>query len=169
MTRNAFTTTFHVSDGTFKQGEETLTQWGTPKTLDDLTQIFLDYLHSKIPTTPFSPTPLSEESLTILSHLEKLTEKGWWTVGSQPAVSGAKSSDPVFGWGPRAGYVFQKCFVEFFCEENDTDVIEKRVEAQGGGWVHYFACNNEVCFVRILPVKFMVKRLSGCFAHKCSG
>jgi len=34
--------------------------------------------------------------------------------------------------------------VEFFCEEKDVIVIEKRTEVKGGGWVHYFACNNEV-------------------------
>jgi len=73
-----------------------------------------------------------------------LSLKSWWTVGSQPAVNGASSSDHVFGWGPKAGYVFQKCFVEFFCEEKDVVAIEKRTEVKGGGWVHYFACNNEV-------------------------
>ena len=72
-------------------------------------------------------------------------------MGSQPAVNGASSSDPVFGWGPRAGYVFQKCFVEFFCEEEDVEAIEKRVGARGAGWVHYFACNNEASFVQYFP------------------
>jgi len=126
------------------QRNEAIVQWGNPTTLEDLTQIFLDHLNSKIPTTPFSPSPLSPESLTILSHLEKLTKRGWWTVGSQPAVDGASSSDPVVGWGPRSGYVFQKCFVEFFCEEADVEVIEKRIRAHGNGWVHYFACSSEV-------------------------
>ncbi|CAA7271526.1 unnamed protein product [Cyclocybe aegerita] len=122
---------------------EALAQWGHPKELEDLTRIFLDYLHSKIPTTPLSPTPLSPESLMILKHLEKLTERGWWTVGSQPAISGASSSDSVVGWGPRSGYVFQKCFVEFFCETSDVEAIEELVRERGGGWVHYFASNNE--------------------------
>ncbi|KAF5380910.1 hypothetical protein D9615_004169 [Tricholomella constricta] len=116
-----------------------VSQWGHPKTLDDLTQLFLDHLHSKISTTPFSPTPLSPESLMILPHLEKLTKRGWWTVGSQPAVDGASSADEVFGWGPRSGYVFQKGFVEFFCSAEDVDVIERRVEERGKGWVHWFA------------------------------
>ncbi|KAF8163498.1 methylenetetrahydrofolate reductase-domain-containing protein [Crassisporium funariophilum] len=120
---------------------EALAQWGSPKQLDDLTQIFLDHLDSKIPTTPFSPTPLSPESLIILSHLERLTKRGWWTVGSQPAVDGADSSDEVVGWGPRSGYVFQKGFVEFFCEEADVATIEERINEEGNGWVHYFAGN----------------------------
>ncbi|KDR73532.1 hypothetical protein GALMADRAFT_251254 [Galerina marginata CBS 339.88] len=122
---------------------EALAQWRNPKKAEDLTQIFLNHLHSKIPTTPFSPTPLSPESLMILSHLEKLTQRGWWTVGSQPAVNGASSSDEVVGWGPRAGYVFQKCFVEFFCSEQDVNAIEQRIKESGNGWVHYFAGKNQ--------------------------
>ncbi|RDB21461.1 Methylenetetrahydrofolate reductase 2 [Hypsizygus marmoreus] len=115
--------------------------WGHPKSLEDLTQLFLDHLHSKISTTPFSPTPLSPESLMILTHLERLTKRGWWTVGSQPAVDGVSSADEVLGWGPRAGYVFQKGFVEFFCDKDDIDAIERRVEEKGRGWVHWFAGN----------------------------
>lgn len=111
--------------------------------MNDLTQIFLDHLHSKIPTTPFSLTPLSPESLTILSHLERLTKRGWWTVGSQPAVDGASSVDEVFGWGPRSGYVFQKGFVEFFCCTKDVETIERKVEEKGNGWVHWFAGNSK--------------------------
>ncbi|KAF8891252.1 methylenetetrahydrofolate reductase-domain-containing protein [Infundibulicybe gibba] len=122
---------------------EDVERWGHPKTLADLTQMFLGYLHSKIATTPFSPMPLSPESLTILPYLEKLTHRNWWTVGSQPAVDGASSADEVFGWGPRAGYVFQKGFVEFFCGKDEIDEIEKRVVERGRGWVHWFAANHE--------------------------
>ncbi|KAF9014000.1 methylenetetrahydrofolate reductase-domain-containing protein [Cyathus striatus] len=121
----------------------TLSEWSNPRTLEDLTKIFLDHLHSQIPTTPFSPTPLSPESMLILSQLEKLTNLGWWTVGSQPAVDGVPSSDPVVGWGPRAGYVFQKGFVEFFCTEADVDSIEKKIQDKGDGWVHWFAANSK--------------------------
>lgn len=121
-----------------------LKQWRNPKTHSELTQIFLDHLHGKISTTPFSPTPLSPESLVILPELEELTKRGWWTVGSQPAINGVSSSDEVVGWGPKAGYVFQKGFVEFFCEEGDVKRLEKRIEEFGKGWVHFFAGNYKV-------------------------
>lgn len=39
---------------------------------------------------------------------------GYLTVSSQPAVNGKKSTDEVFGWGPKDGYVYQKAFLEFF-------------------------------------------------------
>ena len=106
--------------------------------------MFLRHLHSEIPDTPFSDGPLSEESQVILPQLEKLTKRGWWTVGSQPAVDGAKSTDPVFGWGPHRGYVYQKAFVEFFALEVDVERIISKVDSQGKGWVDYFAVNLEV-------------------------
>jgi len=122
---------------------QALNEWGHPKTVDDLTDMFLRYLHSKLASTPFSPTPLSPESMMIFPHLERLTRRGWWTVGSQPAVNGAPSTDEVVGWGPKGGYVYQKCFVEFFVEEDDVKKIEKKVVDDGSGWVDYFAANLE--------------------------
>lgn len=82
----------------------------------------------------------------IIRHLERLTKKGWWTVGSQPAIDGATSEDDVVGWGPRGGYVYQKSFVEFFVGKEDVEKIEKKVREQGHGWVNYFAGNLEVSF-----------------------
>ena len=125
---------------------EAFEQWGHPKSLDDLTSLFLRHLHSQIATTPFSSSPLYEESSTILRHLEKLTHKGWWTVGSQPTVDGASSADEVFGWGPRGGYVFQKAFVEFFAVKQDVERIERKVKLRGKGLVDYFAGNVQVRF-----------------------
>lgn len=119
-------------------------KWGRPTTLNQLTLVFLRYLHSEIPDTPFSDGPLSEESQVILPHLEKLAKRGWWTVGSQPAVDCAKSTDPVFGWGPRGGYVYQKAFVEFFAPEEDVEKIIDKVVSEGKGWVDYLAINLEV-------------------------
>jgi len=122
---------------------EAAAKWGRPKTLEELTSVFLRHLHSEILDTPFSDGPLNEESQVILPQLEKLTKRGWWTVGSQPAVDGAKSTDPVFGWGPRGGYVYQKAFVEFFAPEKDVERIIGKAGSQGKGWVDYFAVNLE--------------------------
>jgi len=140
-----------------------LRQWRHPKTLSELTQIFLDYLHSKISNTPFSPAPLSPESLIILPELEQLTQKSWWTVGSQPAINGVSSSDETVGWGPKAGYLFQKGFVEFFCDEADVELLEQRIEKKGKGWVHYIAGSHKVssdgqkmhlCLISSFPGRF---------------
>jgi len=34
--------------------------------------------------------------------------------------------------------------VEFFVEEKELESIEQKVEAEGRGWVHYFAGNLQV-------------------------
>jgi methylenetetrahydrofolate reductase (NADPH) len=81
----------------------------------------------------------------ILPHLERLTKRGLWTIGSQPAVDSALSTDPVVGWGPVNGYVFQKSFVEFFAEERDVQWVEQAA-ASAGGWVHFYAANHKVRF-----------------------
>ena len=78
-----------------------------------------------------------------MSHLEQLTKRSWWTVGSQPAVDSASSSDRVVGWGPKGGYVFQKSFVEFFCDKEDVDRIEQRTK-QEDTMVHWLAGDNRV-------------------------
>ncbi|KAJ7224275.1 hypothetical protein GGX14DRAFT_649323 [Mycena pura] len=44
---------------------------------------------------------------------------GFLTINSQPAVNGAKSEDPVVGWGPRNGYVYQKAFSLRFLQSQD--------------------------------------------------
>jgi methylenetetrahydrofolate reductase (NADPH) len=119
-------------------------EWGSPQSVGDLTAFFVRYLRGEAPSTPFSPTPLSPESKTILEPLERLTAAGCWTVGSQPAVDGAPSTDPVVGWGPRGGRVFQKAFVEFFAEEEVVERLERRVRDYGGGLVDFFAANEQV-------------------------
>jgi methylenetetrahydrofolate reductase (NADPH) len=110
--------------------------------MSDLTGIFLRYLQSAIPTTPFSSEPLSAESKLILPHLIELTSRGFWTVGSQPATDGAPSEDSIVGWGPRRGYVFQKSFVEFFCPESVVQKIQDKAVLEGGGWVSWFAARD---------------------------
>ncbi|KAI5117470.1 hypothetical protein M0805_007175 [Coniferiporia weirii] len=122
---------------------EAISLWGSPKSVEDLTELFLSHLHSKIVSTPFSPVPLSPESLLILTHLERLTRRGWWTVFSQPAVDGVDSTDEVFGWGPASGYVFQKGFVEFFATKEDVNKLEDKIRCKGGGWVDFFAANEQ--------------------------
>ncbi|KDQ07246.1 hypothetical protein BOTBODRAFT_120303 [Botryobasidium botryosum FD-172 SS1] len=122
---------------------EGIAQWGNPKSTTDLTSFFLSYLNSAISTTPFSPEPLNVETSTILPHLIRLTSGGLWTVGSQPAVDAAPSSDGVFGWGPRGGYVFQKSFVEFFCDRRTVEWIKERVNTHGKGLVSFYAGDGQ--------------------------
>ena len=139
-----------------QQPEEGIARWGHPKTISDLQGLFLAYLDSKIAITPFSDGPLSEESLSILPHLLQLTRKNCWTVASQPAVDAMPSSDPIVGWGPAGGYVFQKAFVEYFCERGAVERLEKRVQEYGSSVITYYAANAKVRELSTLPPNVML-------------
>jgi methylenetetrahydrofolate reductase (NADPH) len=52
-----------------------------------------------------------------------------------------KSSDPVFGWGPKNGYVFQKPFVEFFVPASQFQQLKEKMDAHDQ--VTYFAGNAQ--------------------------
>ncbi|KAA1469427.1 methylenetetrahydrofolate reduct [Dentipellis sp. KUC8613] len=121
----------------------TLSQWPRPKSVADITDICMRFLTSETTSYPFSPSPLSTESQRILPQLKRLARLGWWSVGSQPAVDGEPSEDPVIGWGPTGGYVFQKPFIEFFADEDVVKRLEKKVKEKGKGWVDYLAANFE--------------------------
>ena len=118
--------------------------WGSPSTVEDVQGLFLSYLGSKVSSTPFSLEPLSSETATILPYLARLTENNCWTVASQPAVDAASSDDPVFGWGPKGGYVFQKAFVEYFCTSSSLEQLMDRAKRYGHGFVSYYAINAKV-------------------------
>ncbi|MBW0493679.1 hypothetical protein O181_033394 [Austropuccinia psidii MF-1] len=114
-----------------------------PVTVHDLATIFANYCGAKIPSEervqylPWSDVPLSQETNRIMDVLTKINKRGFLTINSQPAVDGAKSSDPVFGWGPRGGYVFQKAYLEFFCAPHQFQSLARRLEADPN--VTYYA------------------------------
>lgn len=68
-----------------------------------------------------------------------------WTVGSQPAVDGARSDDPIHGFGPKGGYVFQKSFVEFFVNSvKQVEELQEKIESEGQGMIKFYAGNKRV-------------------------
>ena len=71
--------------------------------------------------------------------MKSLAERGWWTVGSQPAVDAISSSDKVFGFGPKNGWVFQKAFVEFWVPNDEIEDLCKRLDGWKDGG--YYAGN----------------------------
>ncbi|KAG0151802.1 hypothetical protein CROQUDRAFT_719708 [Cronartium quercuum f. sp. fusiforme G11] len=87
-----------------------------PTNLAQLAAVFASYCDSSrvedgvetVKWLPWSDIPLSKETYEIEDILIKINQRGFLTINSQPAVDGAKSSDPVHGWGPRGGYVYQK-------------------------------------------------------------
>jgi len=102
--------------------------WGEPTSVDDISRLFLRHLEGEIDALPWSEEPLQRETLVIRNELGSLIKKGWWTVASQPAINGIRSTDPVFGWGPKNGFVFQKPFVEFFIPSQEWPSMQKKLE-----------------------------------------
>ncbi|SPQ21820.1 0f2f300d-7324-4f58-9937-30f8bfa58d62 [Thermothielavioides terrestris] len=101
--------------------------WGTPRTPQDVSAIFIRHLRGELSTIPWSEESFSAETDQIRDRLVALNSKGWWTLASQPAVNGLPSSDPTFGWGPENGFVFQKAFVEFFLPSEDWKALERKL------------------------------------------
>ncbi|OAG04676.1 methylenetetrahydrofolate reductase 2 [Paraphaeosphaeria sporulosa] len=125
--------TLHVST------PQALKLWGHPVDKDDISKLFRRHIEGDLEAIPWSEQGLSPETSTIAKELLALNAKGWWTVASQPAVNGLKSTDPVFGWGPKNGLVFQKPFVEFFLPAADWAKLQPRLQAHDQ--VTYFASN----------------------------
>ncbi|KAG5807235.1 hypothetical protein H9Q71_008202 [Fusarium xylarioides] len=101
--------------------------WGYPKTRQDINDLFVKHIQGELSAIPWSEEELRAESSTIQPNLLQLNRKGWWTVASQPAVNGLRSSDGTFGWGPPNGFVFQKSFVEFFIPTNEWDTLKVKL------------------------------------------
>ncbi len=105
--------------------------WDFPKSISDITNLFIKHIEGELSAVPWNEEGLSEESHTIKKQLLDLNKKGWWTVASQPAVNGIKSSDAIFGWGPKNGFVFQKAFVELFVPVGDWEGLHKKLTEEG--------------------------------------
>ncbi|KIY53373.1 methylenetetrahydrofolate reduct [Fistulina hepatica ATCC 64428] len=94
--------------------EDALRLWGQPKTFRDISSLFARFCVGNLDALPWSDEKANPETSVISQQLAKLNELGFLTINSQPAVNGASSSDPLFGWGPSNGYVYQKAYLEFF-------------------------------------------------------
>lgn len=118
--------------------------WGSPVTEADISQIFASFISGKCPSTPWSDEPPYPETKTISKELTRLISRGWWTVGSQPAVHGARSDDSVFGWGPSGGFVFQKAFAEFFISDKDLHQLLDKIN--GDPFIRFYAADRQGSF-----------------------
>lgn len=108
--------------------EQNIKLWGTPLAIRDLSNLFVRYMEGKVESLPWSEQPITAEASSIRDDLIDLNRRGFLTINSQPAVNGVKSSDPVFGWGPRNGYVYQKSYLEVFVSPEHIAEIITRLE-----------------------------------------
>lgn len=95
-------------------------KWGSPTSRAEISQLFKRHVMGDLDQLPWSEGGLNEETQVIRKELcRMIEERGWWSIASQPAVDAVSSGHPMFGWGPKGGFVFQKAFVEFFISAED--------------------------------------------------
>lgn len=124
------------------------TLWGEPKMTEDINNLFIKHLKGELSAIPWSEEEFNAETATIKDQLLALNSRGWWTVASQPAVNGLRSTDPTFGWGPANGFVFQKAFVEFFTPTSDWRRLHEKLSSpEMADKVWFYAANAEGDFV----------------------
>jgi methylenetetrahydrofolate reductase (NADPH) len=102
--------------------------WGEPRSIRDIADIFVKYLENGIECLPWSEAPITSEADIIKADLISLNKRGLLTINSQPAVDGVRSSDPVYGWGPTNGYVYQKAYLELLVSPNLMEELIQRIE-----------------------------------------
>ena len=115
--------------------------WGRPTKLRDICDLFTKYIQGKVETLPWSESPISSEADVLTADLVNLNSRGLLTINSQPSVDGVRSNHPVYGWGPRNGYVYQKAYLEVLVSPELISELITRIEREDE--VTYFAVNSE--------------------------
>ncbi|KAJ9635829.1 methylenetetrahydrofolate reductase (NAD(P)H) met13 [Coniosporium apollinis] len=121
--------------------EQNVKLWGQPRSVKDIANLFVRYMQGKLESLPWSEAPISSEADVIKDNLIDLNQRGLLTINSQPAVDGAKSSDPVYGWGPRNGYVYQKAYLEVLVSPEVIAELITRIERNPD--LTYYAVNKQ--------------------------
>ncbi|SGZ26055.1 BQ5605_C024g09825 [Microbotryum silenes-dioicae] len=107
------------------KAQDATTLWGEPTSFGDVAQLFARFCTGDLKALPWSDQPVARETTVISEPLKKINSAGFLTINSQPRVDGAGSSDPVHGWGPRGGYVYQKAYLEFFASSAHLEDLLK--------------------------------------------
>lgn len=115
--------------------------WGKPKTLREVTQLFVTYLDGKLDRLPWCEGQIALEANSIKDRLFSINKRGLLSINSQPAVNGYSSSHPVYGWGPTGGYVYQKAYLELLVFPSVIDKVLERLESNIN--LTYYAVNKE--------------------------
>ncbi|KAJ5599278.1 hypothetical protein N7450_000345, partial [Penicillium hetheringtonii] len=108
--------------------EQNIKLWGEPKSIKDLSEIFIRFLEGELDRLPWSDSPITAEASDIHDLLLNVNRRGFLTINSQPAVNGVKSSHPVYGWGPKNGFVYQKAYLELLVPSDLIDQLIAKIE-----------------------------------------
>lgn len=100
--------------------------WGeSPLKAEEIYEVFAKFLEGSVPILPWCEVEPQKETNIISGTLIHMNRCGYLTINSQPAVNGAPSDDPYFGWGGAGGRVYQKAYVEFFAAPARLEIILK--------------------------------------------
>lgn len=104
--------------------------WGHPVAAADVGRLVQQYISRELTSLPWSEPPAASECDAIRAELLALNSGAheWFTINSQPAVNGAPSTHPLFGWGPANGYVYQKAYVELMVSPKEWAALLPRLE-----------------------------------------
>eukprot|EP01135_Chromosphaera_perkinsii_P005663 Nk52_evm34s356 gene=Nk52_evmTU34s356 len=110
---------------------------------EDVCEVFANFVDGKEGVTqlPWVEEPLQTESFPLKEKLSKLNKYGFLTINSQPRVNGEVSTHPIFGWGGKGGYVYQKAYVEFFCSRETFELMLRVLD--DFPYINYHAVNHD--------------------------
>ncbi|KAJ2451353.1 methylenetetrahydrofolate reductase 1 [Coemansia sp. RSA 2424] len=120
--------------------------WGEPTHVDHVSELFVKYVEGSVASLPWSDEPMLAETQRIKDELLRVNQLGFWTLASQPALDGAPSDDPTYGWGPRGGYIYQKAFVECFVHQSMFPGFLSRLQSASPR-ITYYASNKGGDFI----------------------
>lgn len=145
-----------------------LALWGKPESELDLGHLIANYLADELQCLPWSDGKVTHEIDPIKSELIELNKKGIITINSQPKVNGKPSTDPVVGWGPSFGYVYQKQYLEFLVHQSKVDDLISKIDAinasEGYNVLTFYATSDEDTVVTTNTQKDVINAVTwGCF------
>ncbi|XP_072281908.1 methylenetetrahydrofolate reductase (NADPH) [Pyxicephalus adspersus] len=113
--------------------DQLLKMWGEELNSEEsVYEVFTSYISGipnknghRVNCLPWNDDPLAPETNLLKDQLAKVNKRGILTINSQPNVNGKPSTDPVVGWGPSKGYVFQKAYLEFFASSEMVTALIK--------------------------------------------
>lgn len=107
--------------------------WGHPQSLAEFADLTVRYLKGKLQSIPWSDGPVDSDTAVMRDLLISLNQHGFITINSQPPLNAVQSTDKVYGWGPKNGYVFQKQYIEFFCDKTVLPQLLDKIDSVNTG------------------------------------
>jgi len=129
---------YHLFSISLGSTENKTKMWGKLKDIEDVSDVFVQFLNSKIKYIPWCHN-LANETSSINEKLIDINRSGYLTINSQPNINGMSSNHPN-GWGGSDGYLYQKAYLELFTSK---DLLDKLLSAVDNSRFSYCAVNKE--------------------------